>query len=345
MEQINVLTLKDYLIANPEAVLDLLAQLGFTNISHSKARNIRNEARFSKDEDSNPTAVRLNLDTMHYNCFSTNEYGDIFSLIMKKGYTFPQTLDYVTVKLGLSKKQFEKKTELPFGGFYKAIIKQTQEPECSMIIYNESILEPYKNKYNIMFLNDGIDFTTQEEFCVGYDIETMRITIPLWTLDGKLCGIMGRLNDRFCEKEDRWLPVIPCARNLTLYGYHKNYAKIQEKQTVIIGESEKFVQQMRTMGSSVGLATGGCAVSEVQAKYIKGLMIPKVIVAYDEGLDETQVRNEAEKLAVKNALYTNQVGYVYDRDNVILPRNSKASPTDYGRDKFLELVKNYTIWL
>ena len=173
----------------------------------------------------------------------------------------------------------------------------------------------------------------------------MRITVPEYTLDGKMCGIMGRLNDSKCSKDERWLPIIPCSRSLTLYGYHHNYETIQQKNIVVIGESEKFVQQLHSMGSGIGLATCGCDVSEIQAKHIKALMTNKIILAYDEGLEEEQIRLQAEKLALNNAVFKNSVGYVFDKDNEILPKGSKASPSDMGKAAFTELIKKHVIWL
>ena len=64
------------------------------------------------------------------------------------------------------------------------------------------------------------------------------------------------------------------------------------------------------MGSGIGLATCGCDVSDVQAKHIKSLMTNKIILAYDEGLDEDQIRLQAEKLILNNAVFKNKVGYV-----------------------------------
>ena len=214
-----------------------------------------------------------------------------------------------------------------------------------MQTYDTSILDEYAGKYNLMFFRDGISFQTQEYFNVGFDIETLRITVPEYTLDGKLCGIMGRLNDSKCSKDERWLPIIPCSRSLTLYGYHHDYETIQQKNIVVIGESEKFVQQLHSMGSGIGLATCGCDVSDVQAKHIKSLMTNKIILAYDEGLEEDQIRLQAEKLILNNAVFKNKVGYVFDKDNEILPKGSKASPSDMGKEAFTELIQRHVIWL
>ena len=317
--------------------------MGFTQITY---RQHKNEIRFSRDEGHNPTAMRLKLDTLKFDGFSINAHGNLYSLVMKyENMTFPEALHFIADELGLQKSQFSRKVKYPFGGFYKGLMKEMQEPEYSMQTYDTSILDEYAGKYNLMFFRDGINFQTQEHFNVGFDIETLRITVPEYTLDGKLCGIMGRLNDSKCAKEERWLPIIPCSRSLTLYGYHYNYETIQQKNIVVIGESEKFVQQLHSMGSGIGLATCGCDVSEIQAKHIKALMTNKIILAYDEGLEEEQIRLQAEKLALNNAVFKNSVGYVFDKDNEILPKGSKASPSDMGKAAFTELIKKHVIWL
>lgn len=317
--------------------------MDYTQITY---RNQKNELRFSREDGHNPTAMRLKLDTLKFDGFSINEHGNLYSLVMKtKKLSFPKALRYIAETLGLEKSQFSQKIRYPFGGFYKGLMKEIQEPEYSMTTYDESILDEYANKFNLMFFKDGIDFQTQKHFNVGFDLESLRITVPEYTLDGKLCGIMGRLNDSKCSKDERWLPIIPCSRSLTLYGYHHNYEFIQQKNIVVIGESEKFVQQLHSMGSYVGLATCGCDVSDIQAKHLKALMTSKIILAYDEGLEEEQIRLQAQKLVLNNAVFHNRVGYVFDRENFILPKGSKASPSDLGKRAFTELIKNYVVWL
>ena len=258
---------------------------------------------------------------------------------------FSKALNYVARFLGLEEKELSSEIRYPFSGFYKKLIKNLEEPECRMKTYDESILTKYEKKYSMMFLEDGISFDTQKSFNVGFDLETMRITIPEYTLDGSLCGIMGRLNDKKCDHSERWVPIIPCSRSMTLYGYHKNYEKIQDKRLVVIGESEKFVQQLHTMGCNLGLSLCGCDISNVQARYLKGLMTDKIILALDEGLEEEQIRHQAEKLIIDNIIFKNKVGYIFDKDNKILKKGSKNSPSDLGKGKFLELCKSHVVWI
>lgn len=292
--------------------------------------------------------MKFSTDTLKYVCFSTGERGDIFSLVMDvMGYSFPESLKFISNFFNLSDEAISTNSKFvkPFGGFYRKIAKAEQYPEFNMSVYDESILNEYRGHYNILFFRDGIDFDTQNYFDVGYDFSTNRITIPEYTLTGELCGIMGRLNESNCDKAERWLPIIPCSRGLTLYGYHKNYANIQQKNVVVIGESEKFVMQLHSMGIDVGLSICGCSISKTQQKYIKGLMAKQIILALDEGLEEEQIREEAKKLCSCNKMLTSKIGYIYDAENDVLLKGGKQSPSDLGKEAFEELYKNHVVWL
>lgn len=321
----------------------LLESLGFSDITY---RSNKNELRFSREKGRNPSAMRLKLDTLKADGFSINLHGNIYTLVMNAlNVGFRKALEYIVNSLGLSSLQFSQKTKKPFSNFYHGFIREIQNSEYNIKIYDNEILDSYLNCCNLMFLKDGIDCKTQEFFNDGYDLISNRITIPQYTLDGEICGIMGRLNNINCPKEERWLPVIPCSRSLTLYGYHINYETIQQKQTVIIGESEKFVQQMYSMGSKVGLSTCGCNISPTQARHIRALMTERIVIAFDEGLEEEQIRSQAESLIMSNLIFKNRVGYIFDREHQFLPEGSKASPTDYGKDIFRNLLNHCVVWI
>lgn len=330
------------LSADEDVVREILEELGFTQLTFDACKRT---FRFAREEGRNPTSMVLNLDTLSFHCFSTNSKGNLYTLIMqRKDMNFPNALKWAADYAGLDKEEYDIDIQLPFGGFFQGLVKEISEPEFSMKTYNESELDEYKGFYNTMFLKDGISFESQEKFNIGYDTLSNRVTIPIYSLDNKLIGIMGRYNGK-CEKEERWLPIIPCSRSLTIYGFNENYQSIQEKGMAIIGESEKFVMQADSFGCHIALATSGCHISDTQAKHIKSTFLPKIILAYDEGLNEEDIIAEAEKLKMDNQIYKNQVGYIYDREHKYLPEGSKASPSDLGKEVFSKLVKECVVWL
>jgi len=339
---VNVMRVNEALSADEDVVREILEELGFTQLTFDACKRT---FRFAREEGRNPTSMVLNLDTLSFHCFSTNSKGNLYTLIMqRKDMNFPNALKWVADYAGLDKEEYDIDIQLPFGGFFQGLVREISEPEFSMKTYDKSELDEYKGFYNTMFLKDGISFESQEKFNIGYDVLSNRVTIPIYSLDNKLIGIMGRYNGK-CEKEERWLPIIPCSRSLTVYGFNENYQSIQEKGMTVIFESEKSVMQCHSFGCNIALATSGCHISDTQAKHIKSMFLPKIILAYDEGLSEEDIIAEAEKLKMDNQIYKNQVGYIYDREHKYLPEGSKASPSDLGKEVFSKLVKECVVWL
>lgn len=338
----NVMRVNEALSADEDVVREILEELGFTQLTFDACKRT---FRFAREEGRNPTSMVLNLDTLSFYCFSTNSKGNLYTLIMqRKDMNFPNALKWAADYAGLDKEEYDIDIQLPFGGFFQGLVKEISEPEFSMKTYDESELDEYKGFYNTMFLKDGISFESQKKFNIGYDALSNRVTIPIYSLDNKLIGIMGRYNGK-CAHEERWLPIIPCSRSLTIYGFNENYQSIQEKSMTVIFESEKSVMQCHSFGCNIALATSGCHISDTQAKHIKSMFLPKIILAYDEGLSQEDIIAEAEKLKMDNQIYKNQVGYIYDREHKYLPEGSKSSPSDLGKEVFSKLVKECVIWL
>lgn len=339
----NVIKLNEYLSGNRDAIEALLEHLECANITFNYAKN---EFRCSREEGKNPTAVRINVNSLGFKCYSTNEQGSIYNFVMsKKKITFPSALRWVTQVLDLDCDEFKTRIQVPFDGFYKTLIRSIEEPELMIPRLDLNILNQFGLSSTISFIQDGIGIKTQEKFRLGYDIETNRITIPQWDINGNLIGIMGRSNDPDIPSEYRWIPIIPCSRSFTLFGYWQNYAKIQQQQLCIITESEKGVMQLDSMRFPYGVATCTNSISKVQEKYIKALRVEKIIIAYDQGIEEERIRYEVEKLKMRNEIYSkSSVGYIFDKNGEILPRDSKMSPTDVSISKFRKLVNCYTVW-
>ena len=187
---VNVLTSK--LENQPDKIIQILEALGFENI---KFNPLKNNLRFAREEQRNPTSCMLDCGTLRFFVFSTNQKGNLFSLIMDvKRCSFPDSLKFAAQKAGISEEEVNIKTHWPFGGFFLKLMPDYEEEMEDLKTYPEETLEPYANKYNLRFIKDGISLDTQQKFGVGYDVESNRITIPERATDGSLVGIMGRAN-------------------------------------------------------------------------------------------------------------------------------------------------------
>ena len=338
----DVAGIKNYIIDNPDTIVLLLESAGFEKI---KSRT--NEIRCARDEDSNPTAVKINPNTLGSICFSTNLKGDLITLLQAKlGYSFTQTLRWIVTTLNLSESMFKsQEVIMPFGGYFKKIGKSCDELLESQI-YPPVLINEYKSPPNIRFFKDGISFSTQDKFKIGYDSFSKRITIPWFNTMGELIGIMGRLNkDELDDGELKYLPIIPFRKDNALYGYDINYTDIVGKDICIITEAEKGVMQLDSMKLPYGIGLGGNAITEARANLVKGLGVSRIILAFDEGLELDLIKDNANRLKTKNAFITNNVGYIYDPKNEVMSKGSKCSPTDLGVRAFQKLLKEYTVWV
>lgn len=336
----NVVQITEYLTENKEKIGDVLEEAGFANVTFKN-----NEYRCARDYGRNPTSIKVDANTLSSACFSTGIFGNLYTILQEKlGINFPQSLQFVCKTLNLDYSYNPKKIKLPFGGYYKKIRSYDGSYIANLETYDKSILEKYEMVGNKMFLEDGISLETQRKYNVGYDLETDRIIVPWQDTVGNIVGVMGRKNEKECE-EYKWLPVIAFPKSQTLFGYYQNYSKIQENKILFIGESEKFTMQLDSMGNKMGVSTGTSYISDVQSKYIKSLYAKNIIICYDEGLDEELIRVQAKKLVYKNTFFKNRVGYIYDKNNEILPKGEKDSPSDLGKEEFKLLLKNHVVWL
>jgi DNA primase len=364
---LNITHLKEKIINNEEYIIKILQAIGCCKIHNSS----NNEIRCAKDENSNSTGISIKKDTLYTFLRSStmNVSGDIFTLIQElKDCKLYKAIEIVCNAIGLSVSEFEKdeKIILPFGGYYTGI-KREPETYVNIPVYSESVLTEFKLIPHKRFLADGINLKTQQLFNIGYDEETDRIIVPWRNSIGQIVGITGRYNDtaEYCKINNipKWFPIINFYKSQILFGFYENYNYIQSEKTIFIGESEKFPMQLRSMEIkekpvydengdlqeyetiNCGVSVGGHSISNIQKRLIQSAFLENIIVCFDEGIPEEQIKTEAEKLKYSSKFIECNIAYVFDRDNKYLPKDSKASPSDFGKDIFQKLIQECTVWI
>ena len=339
----DVYSLKNYLIANEDMIYNVLEKVGFTDISDNFNHGL--EFRCAWEDGGNPTSVRVIKDNLRAQCFSKNINGDIITLVEAKlNCGFTKAVDVIGKVVNFNDVKKEE-YEIPFDGFFKKVKKMQDNKYVEIETYDESILNDFEIVPNQMFLEDGIDSNIQLKYQIGYDVRTDRITVVWRGFGGKIVGLMGRLNRReVFDKENKWFPIIPFPKSRALFGFSENYRNIQSKSGVIISESEKSTMALESKGIGIGVSIGGSSLSQFQANNIKSLFPNIIIVALDEGLDEEVSVHMAEQLKM-DSLYSNKVGYIYDKNNLILPKGSKLAPADLHKDDLSRLMKNHIKWI
>ena len=337
----SITELKKQLVKNPDDVKKLLEYYNFYGIHSSKK-----EIRCARDKESNKTSIRIILnENLNAEDFAKAVKGDIFSVICScRKVTLHEVIQVTKSILNIQGDTgLLPKKRTVFGGFFDNL-KKHRDDSYTCEIYGEEILDNYNNGYNERFLRDGISLKTQKKFNVGYCDSTNRITVPWRDFEGNLVGIMGRYN---ADSDDtaKWFPIIAFYKTAVLFGYIENYASILESDTIYIGESEKFVLQLDTMGFNNAVALGNNRISSCQIKAIMKTFPKKIIMCYDEGLDINIILDQCMKVKEIASLLNVSVGYVYDENNEILQKGSKASPSDLGKENFERLVTDHVRWL
>ncbi len=323
----DVQVLSERLIDNSDDLIKILVRLGFDDerIRYNATKHLITAPRPSDDAD-NPNGFLLYTDKLKWLYTTRAGHGNIYSLVMElKGWTFPEALRGISQWLGYQVTNI--KVKLPFGGFFKTLDKDDDSYEYELPEYSETLLPP-ADSLSHQFVQDGISLLVQEKWGVRYDHVTDNTLIPIYDIMGRLVGCKARSNDPNCEEHHRWWAYLEYNKNQVLYGVFQNYSNIIAKDTVIVGEAEKFPMQAESKGLYCCVGIGGHNISATQSKLIRSLGVKRIILAFDEGISEEEIKIQCEAINISTPFYTPQIYYVYDKDNKYLKKGSKNAPTD-----------------
>lgn len=321
----------------------IIKVLEYCEFHHIRYRERNSSIRCAFDEDSNPEGVLINTDNLRSFYYKDRIDGDIFTLIQHKmGFKkFGETYKFICSVLGFSSSGDFVKRRL-FGGHFS---KMRSFDDREEYIYPEDYLSKYYTRvFNERFLRDGISLYAQFRYELHFDELEQRIIVPYMTENG-LVGTTGRYNGEIDPDSTlpKWRIVDMFRKEDYLYGLYYNYSEIVKRNLVFVGESEKFPMQLTSMGFDYGVSTGTKKISSTQAAQLRHLA-GAVILAYDEDVTEEELIEECQK--IKQGLLSKvRVGYIYDRENKILPKGSKAAPSDFGKEGFLYLCKHCVTYI
>lgn len=333
--------LKQYLKNNPNETEKILKYYKYHSISINN-----DEIRCAKPNGDNPSSVRIKLNDNLSSCdFSTSYTGDLFSLIsthvgLKYGEILKSVQTMVNKKINGT---YESKEENLFDGFFNDVYIP-YELEEEEVTYDESILDRYNNGYKWFkrFTDDGILPSSQVKFKIGFDEDSNRITIPWRDSEGKLIGVIARI-DNDIPTNYKYIPLIPFPKHKYLYGLYENKEHIKKSKEVYVFESEKSVLLGDSLNYRSFVSLGGNSISTTQVEQILKLGVNKIVVCLDEGLDVSVIKKDIK--TIKDCLFMRdcKVGFILDKENKYLPKGSKASPIDLGKEVFEKLKKECLI--
>ena len=328
--------IKEELLKNTDAIVTLLESFDFEHI-----KPLRREIRFARDgQGGQNISIRLeNNENIFVNDFARGISKDIFSyIIQEKGVTFKEVIQKTKQILNLSNDWKPQQKRALFGGIYDCIARQSRD--IKLKTYEDSVLNQYEKYGNLMFLNDGISLAAQKFWDIRFSIDDNRIIIPIRNEYSELVGAKGRLNGDVEDDNPKYLYTIPVAMSQLLYGYSENYQYLYGNDIIVV-ESEKSVMQAWDFGVRNIVALGSNSLSEKQTKLLLQLQPKRIIIAMDEGLEFDKTKRNADMIKSFGTMFMPEVWY-WDSDQD-LDIGQKCSPTDMGKDKFEEIMKEQLV--
>lgn len=333
--------MKEYLKNNPEQIEKILSYYNYHSINITDK-----EIRFAKIGGNNPSGCRIKLnDNLSATDFTTSYNGDLFGLIATHtGLTYREVLKTITTMLGKKiEGNYQPEEVVLFDGFFDGLYIPYEDEEKE-VTYDESVLDKYNNGYKWFkrFTDDGILPSSQVKFKIGFSEESNRITIPHYNEHGEIIGVMGRL-DSDEMTNFKYLPLIPFPKHKYLYGLYQNKEYIKESKKVYIFESEKSVMQCDSFGVYNTTALGGNQISITQVEQLLKLGVSEIVLCMDEGLIIDAIKRDVD--TIKSMLFMRDVKIkiMLDKENKYLPKGSKMSPSDQGKETFFKLCKECII--
>lgn len=326
--------LKEYLLNN-ELCEDVLTALGCGHV-----RNRGEYISAQNPDGNNKQAITLYLNE-NLNCIDytrqiskTKRATDIFDLVAYfKQCTFAESMKWVCDTVGLD--YYHEPDDIPESLKILRFLREmsndgNDEDNRSVVPIPEEILNYYLPYPNKMFENDGISLDIQQELGYGYDPQTNRITIPIRTPIGDLCGVKGRLLGEPDEYNPKYVYIEPTVKSKILYGLYENKNYIKNSNQLLIFEAEKSVAQCASNGIRNCVAIGGKSISKTQMELIIRTGCAP-IVALDKGISVDEIKSVSSVFPENIPVY-----YIYDKDNILL---DKQSPSD-DFEKFRYLFGN-----
>lgn len=295
----------------------------------------------SNPDGNNKSAVTIylneNLTVINYTrCIAKNKRTtDLFDLVaFYKDCSFPEALKYVHGILGLDyyQEREEPCESLQILRMLKDMASNDDDEEDKQPLkpIPESILQYYLPYPNKLFQNDGISLDVQCEFLIGYDPQSNRITIPLLTPAGDLCGVKGRLFGDADECNPKYLYIEKTVKSKLLYGLYENREYIKNSNHIFIFEAEKSVLQCASNGIRNCVALGGKSISKTQVELIVRTGCAPII-SLDKGISLEEIKSVAASFPDSIPVY-----YIFDSDDIM---EDKQSPSDDFK-QFRHLMKN-----
>ena len=321
---------------NDITFINLLKNNKYLLFEYLKVKNIRynvnieeTSLRMDSINSSNYNGLVLSLNTMTFYDFKNIEKGTVLDLL-----SILTNLDKNLIMFEF--KMLSKNMNYKFQKVENNLDYEFEKKE--LLEYPRKLLDLFPCVISDLFLNDGINETTQVLFDIKYDKETDRILIPVIFKD-KLVGIIGRYNNSEVPKKiPKYYPILSYPKSEVLFGYDLCKNKIIDTKTVILVESEKSVMKSIQKDMYNTLAIGGSNISNSQIELLKELDVKNIFISLDSD------KNRDSLLTQINKWFKNETDFnIYLVDNNTKYVNEKSCIFDmnWSKETTLKYIKKF----
>ncbi len=289
---------------------------------------------------------------------------DIFELILKikrrqlnRKVNLIEAIYFVGQYFGFQQEDDENAfiKELPdwkiFNKYNKELSQNLNDYSSSRLsTFDDKILFRLPQPHILNWEQEGISYEVIKQHNIRYDPVNEGVIIPHYDINGNLVGIRERTLIKENEIYGKYRPAIlnykmynhPLGFNL--YNLNNSKDNIKTMGKVIIFESEKATLQYNSFmpeGSDITCAVCGSSLTIHQVQLLMSLKPNEIIIGFDrqyQEIGDEEWRKWTDKLKAIHDKYGAycQISFLFDKEHLL---DYKDSPTDKGKDIFLELFQ------
>lgn len=346
----NLVELKN--ILEPDDIKRILFEYGISPVQESESFLLY--PTFCHNLEGGSHKLYYYFDSKMFVCYTEcNDSFNIFQLVQKieklHGYNF--NIFEIADKIGYGTSPQRRKTEEDIKEekellFLKQLAIRTEAPIVSYEKIDEEILTnfSYDKKYLKLWIEEGINKDTLDEFQIGYSVKDDAISIPHRDMNGNLIGVRGRFLSQ--DALNKYMPLSLSGRLLNhatrgnLYGLYENKENIQRLKRIIIFEGEKSVLKFNSFfgrDGNTAVATCGNRITNEQIRLFNEMQVEEVILAFDKDytteIERQELLKKYDNIANRLSIYFN-TSVMIDWTDLT---GYKDSPIDQGKEVFEEL--------
>lgn len=305
-----------------------------------------------------------------FHCYTGCAEGsfDIYELVRKQKtisdgveWSLPKAIAFVAFHFGFSAQTFEfedsqgRLADWDILSNYERLNNLEEKQQIvELKIFDDAILKYLPRPRIIPWEKEGISKEIIINRGIAYDPINEGIVIPHYNIENKLIGIRERTLIKENEQFGKYKPAILNGKmynhslSFNLYNINNSKETIKIIKKAIIFESEKATMQYASFfgkENDISVACCGSSIISYQVKLLLSLGVKEIVIAFDrqyKELNDEEHKRWVKKLKNIHKKYSSyvQISFIFDIDGLL---GYKESPTDKGKEIFLELFKRRII--